>query len=133
MFINHYIIIYHHRSVSVVLCVNLIDRRRSRRNPAGAGLPLVRYTRPAPHKWYMGHYWSQFTWQVYQNQNYVKLALVPTLLKFTRLASRKSYLVIIGPKDHDIFTKGVTRSSWNRLEYCSESSTSVYHYLPKFT
>ena len=30
--------------MSVVLCVNLIDRRRSRRNTAGAGLPLVRYT-----------------------------------------------------------------------------------------
>ena len=29
--------------MSVVLCVNLIDRRRSRRNTAGAGLPLVRY------------------------------------------------------------------------------------------
>ena len=27
----------------VVLCVNLIDRRRSRRNTAGDGLPLVRY------------------------------------------------------------------------------------------
>ena len=29
--------------MSVVLCVNLIDRRRSRRNTAGAGLPLVCY------------------------------------------------------------------------------------------
>ena len=29
--------------MSVVICVNLIDRRRSCRNTAGAGLPLVRY------------------------------------------------------------------------------------------
>ena len=30
--------------MSVVLWENLISRRRSRRNPAGAGIPLVRYT-----------------------------------------------------------------------------------------
>ena len=30
--------------MSVVIWENLISRRRSRRNPAGAGLPLVRYT-----------------------------------------------------------------------------------------
>ena len=30
--------------MSVVLWENLISRRRSRRNPAGAGLPLVCYT-----------------------------------------------------------------------------------------
>ena len=36
--------IYHGTVVYPCLCVNLIDRRRSRRNTAGAGLPLVRYT-----------------------------------------------------------------------------------------
>ena len=36
--------------MSVVLCVNLIDRRRSRRNTAGAGLSLVRYTHSKSHR-----------------------------------------------------------------------------------
>ena len=44
--------------------------------------------------------WSwlvQFTWKVDKNWIYVKLKPVRTLLKITCLATRKSYLVMIGP------------------------------------
>ena len=52
-----------------------------------------------------GHYWPQFTWIVYQKLNYVKLESVWTLLKITRLASGKSYLIIIGPNHMENWAK----------------------------
>ena len=56
-----------------------------------------------------------------RNWNYVKLELVRTLLRITRLVHRKSYLIIILPNSHENFTKNEISSSWSRFEHYSES------------
>ena len=40
--------------------------------------------------------------------------------KFTRLASGKSYMVIIGPNSHDDLTKCEIKSRWSRFNHCSK-------------
>ena len=47
----------------------------------------------------------KFTWKVDKKGNYIKLELIQTLLRMTRLAHRKSYLVIICPNVHAKLTK----------------------------
>ena len=85
--------------------------------------------------------YPQFTWKDDQTRNYVvKLESIRTLLRSTSLTHRKSYLIIIYPNSHERLTKSEIRSSWTRLEYCSESllvhvyrkSDLVIHYLPQF-
>ena len=51
----------------------------------------------------------------------VKLELVRTLLRITRLVLRKSHLVIICPNAHEKLTKSenIIRSRWSRFEHCS--------------
>ena len=68
-----------------------------------------------------GHYLPQFTWQVNEKWNLVKLQLIQTLVRITRLVHRKSYLVIICPNSHEKLTKSEIMSSWSRFEHCSES------------
>ena len=43
------------------------------------------------------------------------------MLRITRLAHRKSYLVINSPNSHEQLTKREIRSSWSWFEHCSES------------
>ena len=52
-----------------------------------------------------GHFSPQFICKVDQKWNKVKLELVRTLLKITRLAYKKSYLAIIGSNSHEKLTK----------------------------
>ena len=57
--------------------------------------------------------------------NYVKLELVQTLVKFTRLASGKSlYMVIIGHNSLKIW-QNVKSIIWSRYNHCSKSL--IYH------
>ena len=49
------------------------------------------------------------------------LESIRTLLRITRLAPRKLYLVITCPNSHGKFAKSYIRSSWSRFEHCSDS------------
>ena len=51
----------------------------------------------------------------------VQVESVQTLFNITRIASRKSYLVIICPNAYAKLTKSEIRSSSSRFEHCSES------------
>ena len=74
------------------------------------------------------HYLPQFTWKVDQKWNYVKLKLVRTFLRITRLAYWKLYLAIIGPNSHEKLTKYEIRSSYYLLQF-----GFIYPYLaPKY-
>ena len=53
----------------------------------------------------------------------VRLESVQKLLKLTRLAYRKSYLIIIGLKSCDKLTNSVIRSSWSNID--QKHSTSL--------
>ena len=60
-----------------------------------------------------GHYLPKFTLKVDQKWNYVKLESVQTLLRITRLAHRKSYLIIISPNSLENLVKSKIRSNWS--------------------
>ena len=47
--------------------------------------------------------------------------MVQTFLRITRIAHRKSYLIIIWPNSHEKLTKREIRPSSSRFEHCSES------------
>ena len=64
---------------------------------------------------YLYHYLLQFKGKVDRKRNQVKLESVQTLLRITRLAHKKSYLVIIFPNSHEKLTKSEIRSSWESV------------------
>ena len=68
-----------------------------------------------------GHCLPQFTWKVDQKWYYVKFRWVRTLLRITRIAHKKSCLIIICPNSHKKLAKNEIRSSSSRFEHCSES------------
>ena len=51
----------------------------------------------------------------------VRVESVGTFLRITRLAHRKSYLVISCPNAHVKLTKIIIRSSWSWFKHCSQS------------
>ena len=51
----------------------------------------------------------------------LKLEVVRTLLRITRLTHRKSYLIIICPNSHEKLTKSEIMSSLSRFKHFSES------------
>ena len=56
-------------------------------------------------------------------KNVIRSKSVKTLLKITHMASRKSYLIIIGPNSHKTLTKSEIMSSWSQFKHCSKSLT----------
>ena len=75
------------------------------------------------HEGYFSKQTNIWSLPVYGNRecvNYQQLKSVRTLLKITRLAYRKSYLVIIC-NSHDQLTKSEIMSSWSQFEHCSKS------------
>ena len=88
---------------------------RSAIKAIGLGLDIAQNHFSIPYEVISGHYLPKFTWKVDQ------LKSVRTLLRITRLAHRKSYLVIICLNSHEKLTKGEIRSNWSRFKHCSES------------
>ena len=92
----------------------------------------------SPYEVISGHYLPQCIWKVDQTWNLVKLEMVRTLLKITRLTYRKSNLAIIGPNSLDKWTKSEIMSSWSLFEHCSESlvlpiGSHIWSLFPHFT
>ena len=87
----------------------------------GIGSNIVQNHSSSTYEVLSDHYLPQFTWKVYQKCNYVMLESVRTLLRITRLAHRKSYLLIYLPNSDATLTKGEIMTSWSRFKHCSES------------
>ena len=70
------------------------------------------------------------TWRVNEKWNLVKLELIRTLLRITRQAHSKSYLVINCPNAQENLTTSEIMSDWRRFEHCSESLIISGNYFP---